>query len=64
MNISVAAETKYTILVSTVTTLVTLYPLLADQLQKPVRHLRSDRDLKKAIERGRIPEDTDAAKRR
>jgi hypothetical protein len=60
----VAVETQYTILVSKVTALVTLYPPLANQLQQPMTQLRSDKDLKQAIERGRIPEATAAAKRR
>jgi hypothetical protein len=48
----VAMETKYTILVSTVTALVTLYPPLANQLQQPVTQLRSDNALTEEIERG------------
>jgi hypothetical protein len=34
LNNSVAVETKYTILVSTVTTVIALYPPLTDQLQQ------------------------------
>ena len=57
-------ETEYTILVSTVTALGILYSSLVDQLQQPVTHLRSEKDLKQMIERARIPEAAAAAKRR
>ena len=56
-------ETEYTILVSTVTALGILYSSLVDQLQQPVTHLRSEKDLKQMIERGRISEAAAAAKR-
>jgi hypothetical protein len=52
LNISVAAETKYTILVSTVMTLLSLVPPLAGQLQQPVTQLRSDNGLTKTIAHG------------
>ena len=58
-----AAETQYTILVSTVIELVALYPPMANSYNSPVTDLRSDEDLKPAIESGRIPEAA-AAKRR
>ena len=60
----VAVETKYTISVSTVTVLVILYFPLASWLQEPVTHLRSDKDLRQAIERDRIPEAAAAAAKR
>jgi len=46
------AETKYTILVSTVTTLLALVSPLADQLQQPVTQLRPDNGVTKTIARG------------
>jgi hypothetical protein len=52
LNISVVAETKYTILVSTVMTLLTLVPSLADQLQHLVTQLGSDNRLAKTIAGG------------
>jgi hypothetical protein len=61
--IFVAAETKYTILVSTVAAIVALYSSWAHQLQQPVTHLRSHDDLAQAIERGRISEAEAAAER-
>jgi hypothetical protein len=60
----VAVETKYTILVSAVTALVALYSSLANQVQQPVTHLRSDNGLTQAIECGRIFEAKTAAERR
>jgi hypothetical protein len=60
----VAVETLYTILVSKVAAFVTLYPPMVNQLQQPMTHLRSDKDLKQAIERRWISEATAAAKRR
>jgi hypothetical protein len=49
-TISVAVETTYTILVSTVTALITLLAPLAEQLQQRVTHLRSDNGLTQKIE--------------
>jgi hypothetical protein len=63
LNNSVAVETKYTILVSTVTALVTVYSLLPNRLQQPESYLRCDNDLTRAIERGRLPEANAAAER-
>jgi hypothetical protein len=56
-------ETKYTMLVSTVTAPVAVYTSLLDQLQRPVAHLRCDNDLTRAIERGCLPEANAAAER-
>ena len=58
-----AAETKYTILVSTVTTLFTLYPATAGQLEERLTPVRVDRDLAQAIHLDRISEDQSAAER-
>jgi hypothetical protein len=54
-------ETKYTMLVSTVTTPVTVYTSLLDQLQQPVAHLHCDNDATGTIERVRLPEANAAA---
>ena len=56
-------ETKYTILVSTVTALLAVYTSLLDQLQKPVAHLRCDNDATRTMERVRLPEANAAAER-
>jgi len=50
----VATETKYTILVSTVPIIVTLYLPIANQLKQPGTQFRSDKDLKQVIEPDRI----------
>ena len=63
LNNSVAVETKYTILVSTVTTVIVLYPPLTDQLQQQVTHLRADNDPTKGWSVGRIPEAEATAER-
>jgi hypothetical protein len=59
----VVVETKYTILVSTVTAVITLYPPLTEQLQQPVTHLRSDDGLTKGSKIGQISQATPAAER-
>jgi len=59
----VAVETRYTILVSTVTVRVTLIPPSANELQQPVARLHSDNGLTKESSVGRISEATAAAER-
>jgi hypothetical protein len=54
-------ETKYTILVSTVTAPVAVYTFLLDQLQQPVAHLRCDNDATRTMERVRLLEANAAA---
>jgi hypothetical protein len=54
-------ETKYTILVSAVTSLVTLYP--AEQPQELVTPVRAESDPAQAIESGRLSEAKAAAER-
>ncbi len=56
-------ETKYTMLVSTVTEPVAVYTSLLDQLQQPVAHLRCDNDATRTMERVRLPEANAAAER-
>jgi hypothetical protein len=56
-------ETKYTMLVSTVTTPVTVYTSLLDQLQQPVAHLRCDNEATQTMERVGLPEANAAAER-
>ena len=56
-------ETKYTMLVSTVTAPVAVYTSLLDQLQQPVAHLRFDNDATRTMERVRLPEANAAAER-
>ena len=59
----VAVETKYTILVSTVTVRVTLIPPSANELQQPVASLRSDNRLPAGSSVRRISEAAAAAER-
>ena len=56
-------ETKYTMLVFTVTALLAVYISLLDQLQQPVAHLRFDNDATRTMERVRLPEANAAAER-
>jgi hypothetical protein len=56
-----AAETKYTILVSTVTASVASYSPIGHQLQHLVKQMRGDDDLTKKLSVGRISKDTTAA---
>jgi hypothetical protein len=55
LNNSVAEETGYTILVSTVTVLATVCDPLPDQPQRPVRCVPSVNNLEQEIKRGRLP---------
>jgi hypothetical protein len=59
--ILLAVETRYTILVSTVTARVTLIPSPASDLQQAVTHLRSGSDLTNRWKMDRIPEGAAAA---
>ena len=59
----VAVETRYTILVSTVTVRVTLIPPSANELQQPVARLRSDNGLPTGSSVRRISEAAAAAER-
>ena len=61
LSIFVAAETKYTILVSTVTALVTLYLAPVEQMEGMVTPVRADCGLAQAIELSRIPEHQSAS---
>ena len=57
-------ETRYTILVSTVTNALFHVLALAPHVQQPMTELRADKGLKSPIERGRILEAVPAAKGR